>query len=289
MNKKYIHSGSDLVNLDLSIILIWVTVTFIIILLGLETNIRPILGVVTILFIPGYALIAAFFPKKYDLENIERIVLSLGSSIMVVSLIGISMNLTFGIDLIPIAASIWSFTTLFICITAYRRKKISEEEMFSLSLNKIYDNIVQYAKPKDRASAILVGILVANIIIAAGMIYYVVAIPKIGEKFTEFYVLNESGKIDYLKNLKLNNTYELFIGVSNHEYSTVNYTIQMVLDKDNLASKEITLNHGQSWEETMTFSLPKEGENMKFELLLFKENDFTEPYRKLHLWVDSTK
>jgi len=55
-----------------------------------------IFGLSLTLFIPGYALSWAFFPKKKEMELVERIVLSFGLSISVVPLAVFYMNKLFG-------------------------------------------------------------------------------------------------------------------------------------------------------------------------------------------------
>ena len=57
-----------------------------------ESMVRNILGLPLVLFLPGYALIAALFPAKSDLDGIERTALSFGLSIAVVPLIGLGLN-----------------------------------------------------------------------------------------------------------------------------------------------------------------------------------------------------
>jgi len=60
--------------------------------------IRIILGLPLVLFLPGYSLIATLFPRKDDLDAIERIALSFGLSIAIVPLLGLALNYTpFGI------------------------------------------------------------------------------------------------------------------------------------------------------------------------------------------------
>ena len=76
-----------------------------------ETPVRIILGLLLVLFLPGYSLIAALFPRRDDLDGIERIALSFGLSIAVVPLLGLALNYTpFGIRLLPILVVLSVFT-----------------------------------------------------------------------------------------------------------------------------------------------------------------------------------
>jgi len=59
-----------------------------------ETPVRVLLGLLLVLFLPGYSLIAALFPRRDDLDGIERIALSFGLSIAVVPLLGLALNYT---------------------------------------------------------------------------------------------------------------------------------------------------------------------------------------------------
>ena len=91
-----------------------------------ETFIRTILGLFLILFIPGYSLIAALFPKKDDLDGIERAALSFGLSIAVTPLIGLALNYTpWGIRLTPILISLSAFTIIMVIIAYYPKEKSS--------------------------------------------------------------------------------------------------------------------------------------------------------------------
>lgn len=287
---------------DLLIVLVWTIMTFIFVITPVLHNsiIRTILGIPMVLFIPGYVLIAALFLKKNDLESVERIALSFGLSIAVVPLLGLALNFTFGIRLIPILVTLCLYTILLTVVAKYRREKLPEDERFSISFSKTYKNIVDDVKPKGKTDTILTIILIITVVVAIGMIYYVITTPKIGERFTEFYVLDTNGKADnYQTQLNLSSDLDsdatYLIGVSNHEYGVVNYTMRVVLDNAMLSTREIVLDHNQTWEQNVTIRPSKAwsgiiptGTNLKLEFLLFKENNFTEPYRKLHLWVNST-
>lgn len=274
------------------VVFLWTLSTAIFVLVpGLSnTYIRTLLGIPVVLFIPGYVLVAALFSKKSDLETVERIALSFGLSIAVVPLLGLVLNFTFGIRLIPILATLCIYTIALVFIAEYRRRKLSEDERFEVGFNKIYSIINnEINTPKSKLDKILTVILIFTAVIAIGMIYFVITTPKIGERFTEFYVLDSAGKADnYQTSLTLGNNTTYLVGVSNHEYSVVNYTVQVALNKSILTSKNTMLSHNQTWEENVSIVPNKEGTDMKLEFWLFKENNFTEPYRKLHLWVNST-
>jgi len=88
---------------------------------------RFFLGLALVLFIPGFALTLALWPKtkKEDtIDSIERIALSFGLSIAIVPLIGIILDKTpYGIRLKSIVVSLILVTTLFFGICFYRRRK----------------------------------------------------------------------------------------------------------------------------------------------------------------------
>ncbi|KAF5438102.1 putative membrane protein [Candidatus Methanophagaceae archaeon] len=89
--------------------------------------VRIILGLPLVLFLPGYALIAALFPRKDDLDGIERVALSFGLSIAITPLLGLALNYTpFGIRLSPVL-TVLSVFTISLAICAYvRRRRITE-------------------------------------------------------------------------------------------------------------------------------------------------------------------
>jgi len=96
-----------------------------------ETPIRIFFGIPLVLFFPGYSLTAALFPRKDDLDVIERIALSFGLSIAIVPLLGLALNYTpFGIRLLPVLITLSGFI-IGVSILAYiRRFALPEEETF---------------------------------------------------------------------------------------------------------------------------------------------------------------
>lgn len=276
---------------DLLIVLIWTMMTFIFVMVPIFQNniIRTILGLPMVLFIPGYALVVALFPKKDDLENIERIALSFGLSIAVVPLLGLMLNYTLGIRLIPVLITLCLYSIILIFVAAYRRKKLSEDLRFDISFFKIRNIIKAGTNNSSRIDKLLTGVLVLSIIFAIGILIYVVTVPKIGEKFTEFYILGPDGKADnYPTNLESNVSSDITIGIVNHEYSYINYTLQIDLNENILTTKELLLGNNETWKRDITFLPNKQGKDMKLQFLLFKEDNFSSPYRELHLWVNVT-
>lgn len=279
------------ISSDLLIILIWIITTFIFVTTpALEKSAaRTILGMPLILFIPGYVLVATFFPKKDDLEPIKRIVISFGMSMVVVPLLGLILNFTFGIRLIPILIALCSYSIVFTFVANYRRTQLPEDLRFDIRLSKIYDIIKVEIVNQSRTDEILMVVLLLSVMVATGALVYVTNITKMGERTTEFYILGPSGKADgYQTELIVNEPVKYMIGISNHEYSTVNYTIKMVLGEDTLLSKDVTIDNNQKWEQNLTITPNIKATDKKLNFLLFKENIFVEPYRELHLWVNAT-
>ena len=306
--------------------------------------VRIPLGLVMVLFVPGYTLIAALFPKIGDLEGIERIALSFGLSIAVVPLIGLALNYTpWGIRLAPVVISLVIFTVAMAAAAYWRRMNLPLEERFSIQFSEKIGSLRReiLADEKGRLDKALTVILILTIILSIAALVYVIVTPKQGEKFTEFYILGPGGKAyDYPTSVEAGNKSTVIVGVVNHEYALVNYTMHILLNdtpiddtstnstsiinstsynstllnstpmqhatmnhssrenaslKDNSAviypilSMNLTLQNNETWEQPVTYILNNAGDRQKLEFLLYKEGNFTESYRDLHLWVNVTE
>jgi len=74
---------------------------------------RYMLGSISVLFLPGYSLIKALFPT-HELDNIERIALSIGMSLALVPITGLFLNYTpWDLRVAPVLLSLLTLTIIF--------------------------------------------------------------------------------------------------------------------------------------------------------------------------------
>ena len=259
-----------------------------------ETMLRNILGLPFVLFLPGYALIAALFPAKSDLDGIERTALSFGLSIAIVPLIGLGLNYTpWGIRPFPILISLSAFIFIACGFAYLRRAKLPETEAFNISFRATAFSLKTgvLEKPESKLDKALTVFLILSILLSVVTLVFVVVSPKEGEHFTEFYILGSEGKADnYSTKYILGENETVIVGIVNHEYRPINYTMEVKLENKSLPLQEnlryITLAHNETWEEPVVITPSFEGKNMKLEFLLFNETEKNIPYRDLHLWID---
>jgi len=278
---------------DMLFVMIFVIMTVIFILVPLLSNtwVRTVLGLPMVLFFPGYALIAALFPKKDDLDGIERTALSFGLSIAVVPLLGLGLNYTpWGIRLIPILITISIFTLAMCTAAIMRRRGLPEGEEFSVPFTAMFHSLRDelFSKPGTRVDRILTVILVISILTSVVMLVYVIVTPKQGEKFTEFYILGPGGMADnYPTEMVLGQEGTVIVGIVNHEYRVVNYSLAMTLDGEQLQEpRPIVLVHNMTWEQNVTFKPGTVGTEMKLQFMIYNDENYTIPYRDLHLWIN---
>lgn len=302
---------------DLALILVWLAVAVLTIYLPFinETFLRVIFTVPVILFIPGYVLIAALFPEKSSIDGIERFALSVGLSIAVVPLIGLALNYTpWGIRLDPIVTSLIIFTVIMAIITFFRRATISQEERFEVPFEKLRPALEEEFLPKPDApkvDKILSYILIIAIVVAVITTVYVIAFPKEGEKFTEFFILGEEKMADaYPDSFNRNTEQFVWIGINNHEYQDMTYTVETLLmnaEWDNTTNSSVihaselldrftvTLPDNSSYLEQYNFTIDTTEYN-RLEFLLYNETvpdisasiqeKLDASYRDLHLWIN---
>lgn len=245
---------------------------------------RIVLGLPFVLFFPGYTLICALFPSNQDLDNVERVALSIGLSLAVVPLVGLALNYTpWGIRLNPIMASLFMFTLLLSVLSNYRRSRLPAEKKQGMSTSiKIFKMSTKRELDRLLTVALLVGL-----VLVGGVAVYLFLAPKTGEQFTEFYLLGSNGQLaDYPTNLTLGENGTVVLGVVNHERESVTYKIVITLDNQTVDTlNNITLANQESWQQNCTFTPLKTGENMNLGFTLYKQ-DMDTPYHSLQLWIN---
>ena len=120
------HTGKSGLPWDMKIVLIWTALCIISIYTPVinQSFLRLILALPLILFIPGYVLLAALFPDSSDIDAIERIVLSIGTSIIITPLIGLCLNFTpWGIRLDPLIISLTIVIVILVIVAGIRRNQ----------------------------------------------------------------------------------------------------------------------------------------------------------------------
>lgn len=294
-----------------------------------ETPLRIILGLPYVLFLPGYALIAALFPEAGHsppenpeseaadtdgIDGIERVALSFGLSIAVVPLIGLVLNFTpWGLRLVPIVIAVSGFTIIFAGVAVQRRQQLDRAERFTVPYNRwIADAKSELFRPESQADAVLNVLLVASVLLAAGSVGYAVAVPGQGERFSEFYLLteNESGELvadDYPTTFTQGETKSVYVGIGNHEGTEIQYTVvtqlqrvevhnnsTTVLERTELGRQSPTVAANSTWQTEDAVTPTMTGDRLRLTYLLYKESPPEEPtidnaYREVHLWVNVTE
>ena len=135
---------------------------------------RLLLGLAYVLFVPGYALQAALFPRAGDLDGPERLALSFGLSVAVVPLLALVLDrLPWGIRLWPIVAGEGLIIALWAAVAVFRRRRLAEDERPVLVLHV---DARGWWAGQDRTGRVLYGVLAATVFgVGIGSFLYAVA------------------------------------------------------------------------------------------------------------------
>ncbi|WP_331234196.1 DUF1616 domain-containing protein [Natronorarus salvus] len=290
-----------------------------------ETPIRILLGLPFLLFLPGYAFVAALFPEAGSpsgvdeeartedrgIDGIERIALAFGMSIALVPLLGLALNFTpWGIALGPILLAVSGLTLLCVAVAAKRRRALPPEERFTVPWRGwIAAGRTEMFEPDDRVDAALNVVVVLAVVLALASVGFAVAFPQSGEQFTEFYLLTEEDDgdliaADYPEEFVQGETQSLVVGIENNEHESVEYTVVIqlervdgegneteVVEREELDRFEESLAHNESVHRTQDVTPTMTGEELRLTFLLYDGEVPEEPtrenaYRDLHLWID---
>lgn len=287
------------------------TVLLVLVILFIPSSfLRIAFGLPFLLFFPGFVLVAALFAHAGGMDGIEKIALSFGISIAVTALIGLGLNYTpWGIRLEPVLFAISTFIFILSGIAMLRQRQYGVFKLF------IEHHLRLPGWEGSLLNKTLSIILAVTILGTVGVLIYTVSSPKVGERFTEFYILGLEGKaIDYPAKFTMkanrvvsvwygdaaaavsDTTGRVILGIVNQEQQKTTYSVSIQIDGQpvNIAYNgqnvsrlnAISLEQGEKWEGEIGFAPMHTGENQKVEFLLYKDGS-NEVYNSLHLWFNA--
>jgi uncharacterized membrane protein len=241
------------------------------------TPLRVVLGLPFVLFVPGYAFVAALFPEASTtpaaaaqrdaakpvsdepgdaddggIDGIERVALSFGLSIAIVPLIGLVLNFTpWGIRLVPIVVALNGFIIVATVVAARRRWELPPETRFTVPYDEwLTTTRAELFEPDTTTDLALNILLVASVLLATASVGYAVAVPQQGETFTEFYLLTEAddGELvadDYPTEFVAGEPQSLVVGIGNHERQPVTYTVIVEIQRVDIVNNDTVVRDAQ--------------------------------------------
>lgn len=149
----------------------------------------------------------------------------------------------------------------------------------------IYNNITLKGSVR---SGTLLSIALAFILLATIVsLVYMLNVAKVGESFTEFYLLNLEGKADtYPIEVMLGEEIGLFVGIINREQKETRYRLEISIDGEkSLQVEQVVLDNQEKWEQKVFFTPTKVGENQEVKFLLVKQGYDQNPL-EIRLFLD---
>ncbi|TKR25473.1 DUF1616 domain-containing protein [Natronomonas salsuginis] len=299
---------------DLAAVLILVLATNLAVLLPFvnRTPLRIAFGLPFLLFLPGYAFIAALFPEQGSapghsgedteraanlggrgIDGVERVALSMGLSIAIVPSVGLVLNFTpFGIRLVPVLVGVSAITVGFVALAAARRKALPEAERFRVPYEEWLEaGRAEIFEPETRLDGLLNVALACSIVLAVGVVGFAIMVPPDGESFTEFYLLGEDddGELvidNYPEEFVVGESQSVVVGIGNHENQPMDYTIVVQLQEVEISGNETTvverreldrfdspsIADNETWQTEHDITPTMTGEDLRVQYLLYRDS-----------------
>jgi uncharacterized membrane protein len=269
---------------DLPAINILLLVLIIFITLCPTVVIRAVIGLPFVLFFPGYVLLAVLYPRKDSISGIRMTAMSFGLSLAIIPIIGLILNYTsWGITLNSELYSLTAFIMVMSAAAWWRRRRLPLEERYRIEFSIDLSGGWGPGVMNKLLTIALAAAVLGTIATAA----YVIARPKTGECFTEFYILGSNGKAqDYPRHLLIGEKTGVTVGIVNHEHTAAGYRVEVTANNTRLArTGPVALAHEEKWEEFTPFSLQNTG-TYEVDFYIYRDNG-DQPYLKpLRLWIE---
>jgi uncharacterized membrane protein len=251
-----------------------------------------VLGLLYVLYIPGYCLMAALFPERDALDGVERTGLSIALSIALVPVLSLVINqLPWGLRPVPILVGELAIILICMGIAIWRRSRLPATEAYAPETRLRLRSWWQDLAPGERR---IYPLLSLGVLLGVLLLSWTFLVPSPDRFMTEFYILGKNGVAEqYTRQATLDSDLTSTLGITNREQGQREYRVEVwavdVWDPNQrtLLTQQgpISLAPGETQQRDITWRMPQAGAEQQVEFLLFSGQS-NEPYRRLRLWVD---
>ena len=243
---------------------------------------RAGLGILYVLFVPGFLIQLSLYPKRSEVEDYDRLALSFGLSIAILSPLTLILNQFEGGLQEQLFTRAWLVLTLVLLIvTAARQMRLAPKTQAGVWARLPNRKLLQGQNRYTKGLLIMASL---SLLIALGAGIGLALLPMPGSAYTEFYILGEEGMAErYPKNLQVNQPAAITVGINNLEGKTMLYSLE-ARDGSGIIGKleAIILEEGARKEFQFSITPQLLGEDVQIDIALFRYGR-NEAYRRLRL------
>jgi uncharacterized membrane protein len=245
---------------------------------------RLLLGLVVVLFCPGYAAQAALFPRRNTAGGVERLALSVGISLALVPLLALMLDqLPWGIDLGSVVGAEAGATLMTVALAWMRWRHLPPDSRWEWGIP--WGDLA--SGPGTRSRFGLWAGLTVVLVLGLALLLIVLRLAGWGEPVTEFYLLDPERRAEsYPYRGVVGEPVAVMVGIVNRERMPVDYRLEVV-DGENLLGQAgpVYLSPGAAYEGPVSFTPVRAGDRVRVMFILYR-NGLPVPYRTLWLWLE---
>lgn len=264
---------------------------------------RTALGLVAILFAPGYAFVSALFPQQNSetgffedvraegtgndgrVSVVERVLLAVVLSVCTIPLLGLGLDFAqVEIQTAAFLGTVGAATLVLTIIASIRRYRTLPWERFDPEVGGFLRTLPGQLRSVQARSNLTLLLIIGFVIAGAGIGVAVLDAER-GEQFTEFSLLSEdpeTGELvaeGYPEEIPRGESETIHVGITNNEGETLEYSVvtvvQSIDDSGQIQEVEtvdeftVTVQDGETWREPHSLSPTMTGEELRVTYLLY--------------------
>jgi len=300
---------------DLFVVVAYVVVADVVLIEGaLPSAVKTLVGLPLLLFVPGYVVLAALFPRNLSaahpdaadrlfatvsdgcLRPLERVSLSFGVSVALLPPLGLFVSWT-GVGFRPgaVMATVTTVLLFGTTVAVARRFLVPESERFTVSPTAWVSRQSAALRDRSTASRVATVALVVVALAATSTLAYGLVAPGGGDAYTNvgLFTENESGALvtsGYPTTLATDESGDVVVVVENHEHRRVDYTLVVELQRVSRTDGSVTVREsveldrarasvapGERWRSDQTIRPELTGDDLRVAYMVYHGDPPADP------------